>query len=470
MKKILIIDDDVAVTNYFKVFLMQTGLFDAKVLNDSREAASLLQNSEFDVILLDMDMPNVSGMDILRDVRKRKLHTPVVILTGVSDVDLAVRAMKLGAFDYLIKPVDDEKLLEVLSGAMEHGEIRQSISLLPEQLSCGDLTFKDAFRHFPTMNAEMIRLFHQAEKIASTDLSIFIWGESGTGKEAIARAIHSASPRRDGPFVAVEAESHDPEKFSAFLFGQARDWSGSREEAPGLLEQAHEGTLFLNNIDAMPIPMQVRLRRVIQTGEFYRENSTAIRKANVRMIVSSTHDLTRPEYKDRFSRDLLYHLMVNSIKIPPLRDRAEDIPVLADYFMKEEAEKTGKKVGGFSTELMDLLTGYSYPDNVQELRTIVASAVAGADAETIGPEALPMYIRDLFRQETPVGKGRADIEKLESVIERHVAQTFEYFGKQKEKTAEALGIPVEEVERLAGGSGDEPEGERDDEEDRSDHR
>jgi len=455
MKKILIIDDDVAVTNYFKVFLMQTGCFDATVINDSREASPMLKNTVFDVLLLDMDMPNVSGMDILREMRKRKLDTPVVILTGVSDVDLAVRAMKLKAFDYLIKPVDDEKLLEVLSAAMEHGEIRQSISRLPQQLSCGDLTFKDAFRHFPTRNPEMIRLLHQAEKIASTDLSIFIWGESGTGKEAIARAIHSASPRREGPFVAADAGSRDPEKFSSFLFGQAKDWSGSREEAAGLLEQSDHGTLFLNNVDALPVPTQVRLNRVIQTGEFYRENSTQIRKADVRIIVSSSHDLTRPDYKERFSRDLLYHLMINSIQIPPLRDRVEDIPILAEYFMKEEANRIGRKIGGFSPELIDLLSGYSYPDNVQELRTIVVSAVAGADSETIGTEALPMYIRDLFRIEAAGGEGVAGIEKLDAVIERHVAQTFEYFGKQKEKTAEALGIPVEEVERLAGGSGDE---------------
>ena len=326
-------------------------------------------------------------------------------MTGVSDVDLAVRAMKLEAFDYLIKPVDDEKLLEVLSAAMEHGEIRQSISRLPEQLSCGDLTYKDAFRHFPTRNPEMIRLLHQAEKIASTDLSIFIWGESGTGKEAIARAIHSASPRREGPFVAADAGSRDPEKFSSFLFGQAKDWSGSREEAAGLLEQSDHGTLFLNNVDALPVPTQVRLNRVIQTGEFYRENSTQIRKADVRIIVSSSHDLTRPDYKERFSRDLLYHLMINSIQIPPLRDRVEDIPILAEYFMKEEANRIGRKVGGFSPELIDLLSGYSYPDNVQELRTIVVSAVAGADSETIGTEALPMYIRDLFRIEA-AGGGR----------------------------------------------------------------
>ncbi|HSG28832.1 MAG TPA: sigma-54 dependent transcriptional regulator [Candidatus Krumholzibacterium sp.] len=447
-RKVLLIDDDVAVTNYFKVFLMQTGVFDATVLNDSREAQSLLEKVKYDVIVLDMDMPNVSGMDILKDVRARGIETPVIILTGVSDVDLAVKAMKRGAFDYLTKPVDDEKFLEVLESSIEHGMLTQSISDIPKEVNRGDIDFKEAFRQFPNKNAEMIKLFHQAEKVASTDLSIFIWGESGTGKEVLARAIHRSSPRSDKPFMAVEADSQDPETFSSFLFGQARDWSGSREESSGILEQANHGTLFLDNIEHLSLPQQVRLKRVIQTGEFYRENSTKIRKVDVRMIVSSKYDLTSPEYNDIFSRDLLYHLMINSIRIPPLRDRIDDIPVLIDIFLKEEAEKTGKNVKHFSKELLDLLTGYSFPDNVQELRTIVASAAANSESDEITLAAMPMYIRDLLDPSSAPEGGPFTVEKLRSVIERHVIKTYEYFGNQKEKTAEALGISVEEVERL----------------------
>ncbi|MCK4236087.1 MAG: sigma-54-dependent Fis family transcriptional regulator, partial [Candidatus Krumholzibacteria bacterium] len=331
MKRILIIDDDTAVTNYFMVFLMQTGLFDSTIVNDSRKVADLMEKEKFDIILLDMDMPNVSGMDILRNMRGKGMDTPVVVLTGVSDVDLAVKAMKFGAFDYLIKPVDDDKLLEVLDNAMEHSVLHKTIDQLPKRLTRGDLAHEVAFERFPTQHPVMIRLFHQAEKVASSDLSIFIWGERGTGKEAIARAIHQASPRRDKPFVAVEADSQDPSRFPSFFFGQARDWDGSRKETLGLLEEANHGTLFLNNIDALTLPMQVRLKRVIQTGEYYRESSARIRYVDVRMIVSSTHDLTSPEYKDKFSRDLLYHLMVNSIQIPPLRERVDDIPLLSDH-------------------------------------------------------------------------------------------------------------------------------------------
>ena len=446
MRKVLIVDDDVAVTNYFMVFLVQTGLFEPFVANDSREVEGLLQRENFDIIMLDMDMPNVSGMDILRAMRAKGDPTPVVILTGVSDVDLAVRAMKLGAFDYLTKPVDDQNLLDVLENAIEHRTLHQSIDQLPKQLTRKDLAFEAAFTQLPTQNDGMIRLFHQAEKLAASDVSIFIWGESGTGKETLARAIHQASPRKDGPFIVVEADSQDPDKFPAFFFGQAKDWRGSREETPGLLEQADHGTLFFNMIDALSLPMQVKLKRLIQTGEYYRESSTSIRTADVRMIVSSKHDLTRPDYANRFSRDLLYHLMINSIRIPPLRERPGDIPLLAELFLKEEAERLGKQIKGFSEDCMELLTKYGYPDNVQELTTIVAGAVANADTDTITVESLPLFIRE--RIERGAGAETFIPKKLDEVIREHVRLTLAYFGQQKEAAAEVLGITPAEIDRI----------------------
>jgi DNA-binding NtrC family response regulator len=292
----------------------------------------------------------------------------------------------------------------------------------------------------------MIRLFHQAEKLAASDVSIFVWGESGSGKETLARAIHEASPLKDGPFVVVEADSQDPEKFPAFFFGQAKDWRGSREETPGILEQADHGTLFLNNIGDLSLPMQVKLKRLIQTGEYYRESSTSIRKADIRMIVSAKRDLTHPDYANRFSRDLLYHLMINSIRIPPLRERPGDIPLLAELFLKEESEKAGKKITGFSKDCMELLVSYQFPDNVQELITIVAGAVANADTDTITVESLPLFIRERIEQ----GAG-ADIfkpKRLDEVVREHVRLTLAYFGQQKEAAAEVLGITPGEIDRI----------------------
>jgi DNA-binding NtrC family response regulator len=392
MKHILIVDDDVAVTNYFKVFIAQTGLFETTVVNDPRKVMPLFEEEEFDLILLDLDMPNISGMDILHGMNTQAVNIPVVVLTGVNDVDLAVKSMKLGAFDYLVKPVDDDKLLAVIDEALKHSVLHKSINELPKTLTHTQLVNKEAFEHLPTQDSEMIRLFHQAEKLAGSDLSIFIWGESGTGKESLAKAIHNASSRRDKPFIAVEANSFEPDQFPASFFGQVRGWSKTREERSGFLDKANEGTLFLNHIEHLNRPMQTRLLRIIQANEYYRENSATIRKVDVRMIVSSTKDLTSSKYEKTFSRDLLYHLMINSLRIPPLRERIDDIPLLAEYFLREEVKKTGKNIRGFCEDCLARLKHYHYPNNVQELLTIVASTVAREESDIITLETLPYHI------------------------------------------------------------------------------
>ncbi|MFO7915282.1 MAG: sigma-54 dependent transcriptional regulator [Candidatus Krumholzibacteriales bacterium] len=448
MKHILIVDDDVAVTNYFKVFIAQTGRFESTVVNDSRRVMDLLRNNNFDVILLDMDMPNVSGMDILNAMKKNNIDIPVIVLTGVNDIDLAVKSMKLGVFDYLIKPVDEDKLLEIIDDALEHRSLHRSIDELPSELSRRELVNVDAFEYLPSKDPEMIRMFHQAEKLASSDLSLFIWGESGTGKEALARAIHNASPRSTEPFIAVEANNFEADQLPAFVFGQVRSWGGTREEKPGFVEEADEGTLFLNNIEHFNYPMQTRLKRLIQTREYYRESSARIREADVRIIVSSTRDLTAPEYEDCFSRDLLYHLMINSIRIPPLRERVVDIPLLAEHFLKKETEKAGKKIRGFSEEALELLEDYDYPNNVQELRTIVASAVTKAEGELVTPESLPRTVGGISRiRERKKGKS-FKLRKLDEVIEDQVRKTVDYFEGDRDRAAEELGISRKRINRI----------------------
>jgi len=446
LKKILIVDDDVAVTNYFMVFLMQTEMFETTVINDSRQVEERLEEEHFDVIMLDLDMPNVTGMDILGMMSTKDIDIPVVILTGVNDVDLAVKTMKRGAFDYLTKPVDDEHLLEVLNSAMEYGTLHSTINRLPQALSRDDLDNTAAFEHLPTQDTAVIRLFHQAEQMAEGDLSVFIWGERGTGKESLAKAIHNSSPRVNKSFIAVDSASHSPEEFSSELFGRVRDWSGKSKEMAGFLEAASGGTLFIDNIENLSLPVQVRLKRVIQTNEYYRDNSTEIMGCDVRFIVASTHDLTSSRYRDSFSRDLLYHLMVNSIRIPPLRDRADDIPLLAEYLLKEEAERTGRKITGFSNELLELLKQYNYPDNVQELKNIIACAVVNTDGEILTKDSLSPYIRERIIP----GEMSGDFTpmKLHDKIIDYVTETLEYCGGARKAAARLLDIDVDKLNNL----------------------
>jgi DNA-binding NtrC family response regulator len=318
--------------------------------------------------------------------------------------------------------------------------------MMPKTLSRDDLDNEIAFEHLPTQDSEIIHMFHQAEQMAEGDLSIFIWGERGTGKESLARAIHNVSSRADGPFVAVDSASHAPEEFSSELFGRVRDWSGKSKEIPGFLEAASGGTLFIDNIENMSLPVQVRLKRVIQTNEYYRDTSTEILRCDVRFIVASTHDLTSSRYRESFSRDLLYHLMINSIRISPLRDRADDIPLLAEHFLREEVEKTGKDITGFSDELLELLKQYNYPDNVQELKNIIACAIVNTDGEILKRDSLSPYIRERIIP----GELSGDFVpmKLRDRITDYVKETVEYCGGDRKNAAKLLDIEIDRLDEL----------------------
>ena len=447
-KRILLVDDDVAVTNYFNVFLAQTGQFETTVENDSRNVMDLLMHNQFDLLLLDLDMPNVGGISILNKMKEMNIDIPVIVLTGVYDVDLAVKSMKLGVLDYLVKPVEDDKLLETIDVALKHSTVDKSIKRLPEKLSRQDLVNQAAFESIITQDPEMTRILHQAEKLASCELCVFIWGESGSGKETLARSIHNASARRGNKFVVVEVNSFDPEEFPSFLFGQAQSWGNKGEERQGFIDEANGGTLFLNHIEFLSFPMQIRLRRFIKTGEYYLEGLTTIKKADVRMIVASTKDLASVKYEERFDRDLLYHLMINSIRIPPLRERKNDIMLLASHFLNLEAKKSGKDIRGFSDECVSLLKNYTYPNNIQELQIIIESAVAKEENDIITLESLP----DTLKEKTGLGSGRQkedfEIRKLDELINDHVKKTLEYFGGDKQRSAEELGISIDEINKI----------------------
>ncbi|MCD4657134.1 MAG: sigma-54 dependent transcriptional regulator [Planctomycetes bacterium] len=444
MRKLLICDDDVAVTNYLMVFLMQTEKYESTIVNDSRDVPEILERETFDAIVLDMDMPHLSGMDILKLVKEKKIDTPVIILTGVSDVDLAVKALKLGAFDYLTKPVDDEFLLSTLDKSIQHRTLRTRIIQLPKQLTKEDLENKEVFDHVPTQDPKMIRLFHQIEKMAAGGLSVFIIGERGTGKNSLAQAIHSASPRKDMPFVAVDVAAHDSELFSAALFGQAQDWKGE-EEKSGFLEEAANGTLFVNNIEEMSEAAQIRLNRVLQHNEYYSEGSTLIKKIDVRVIVASIHDLTVDEFNDFIIPDLLNHLILHSIVIPPLRKRPDDLLLIAEFALAQENQRTGKNIKGFAESYIEILKNYHFPGNLQELRDIIATSVINADNDMIGIETLSPYIRDkMTSDKSELTEFRP--RKLTDVVREHILKTLEFFSQDVLRASEELGITPDEID------------------------
>ena len=446
MKKLLIVDDDVAVTNHLMVFLMQTGTYEPTIINDSRTVPDVLARETFDAMLLDMDMPNLSGMDIIKHVSENEIGVPIVVLTGVSDVDLAVKSLKLGVFDYLTKPVDDDHLLEVIEKAIMHGTTTDFLKTLPKQLKREDLDNTEAFAHLRSQSTPMIRLFHQAERMAAGDLCVFIFGERGTGKTPLAMAIHAASPRREGPFVSIDVLAHAPEGLPAALFGMGAE-DPEKPGRPGFLEEADGGTLFINNIDCLPMEAQIRLSRLIQHKEFYRESSPRIHKIDVRVIAASLQDLTQEEYQKSFSQDLLYRLMVNSLHLPPLRERKRDIDILANDILQREATRLGKTVTGFTKEFMDLLLDYDFPGNLQELNDIVATSVNNTTDSVVGLDSLANYMRDILTS------GRGSVmtfrpRKLADVVRDHVDKTIRYVDNDRAKAAETLGIDLAELEGI----------------------
>ena len=449
MKTILIIDDDAAVTNYLLVFLTQTERFDSVIVNDSRKVPELLAREHFDVVLLDMDMPEVSGADILKLMRERGIQTPVVVLTGVGSVDLAVRAMKLGAFDYLTKPVDDEHLLEVLDLALQQGALHRTLNELPAAPKREDLTHGAAWEGLISQDARVIRLLHEAEKMASGDMTVLIIGENGCGREKLARAIHEASPRRSAPFAALDAAAvNSRDELPAMLFGRARVWRGTTKERPGLLEGAAGGTLFIDSLEQLGIPLQIRLKRVIHTGEFYREHSTRVLTADVRFIVASTRDLTLPECELGFSKDLLYHLRVNTLRIPPLRERIDDIPALSEYLVRREAARAGKNIRAISSEALDVLRRYHFPQNDAELALIIASAIIREPSSVITAAALPACVREPCAGAADRVIEHFEPRRLIDMERDYVARMIRHCGGDREKAAVELGISLTQIDSM----------------------
>ncbi|MGZ6208234.1 MAG: sigma-54-dependent transcriptional regulator, partial [Syntrophales bacterium] len=374
MNKVLVIDDDQAVLNYLNIFLLQTGAFDVTTLANSTRAYDLLKANPYDLLLLDMDMPDVTGLDILKSIQDNNLDVETIVLTGVEDIELAVSAMKLGAVEYLVKPVDNERLLTLINTVLEN---RRNQKIIDQEVTVSaDLKFKDAFKDIVTQDEKLNKIFSVVEKMAQTDSSILIWGESGTGKELIARAVHKISKRSKCSFVAVNAGTFANELFASEFFGHSQGaFTGASSNKRGFLEEADRGTLFLDEIGELALAIQVKLLRVLQEGEFFRLGSTKNMKVDVRIIAATNKNLHEEIKKGNFRKDLFYRLNMNSVYLPPLRERKDDIPLLCMHFLRKFSLANDKKIEKITEPAMRLLAHYDYPGNVRELMNIINSAV-----------------------------------------------------------------------------------------------
>jgi len=440
MNRILVLDDDTAVLNCFVTLLAQTGRFEVEVLSDSTKALPTLAESRFDLLLLDMDMPVVSGMEVLRHVKKHLPGLEVVVITGVGDVEMAVEAMKTGAYDYLCKPVDSERLVACIDRALERARMSEELHQLRERVGAQDDRFREAFKGFVTQDPNLLRTLGNAEQIAHSDNNVLIWGESGTGKELVARALHALSRRAEKPFLAVNAAAFASALFDSHFFGHERGaFTGADSAKPGLFEEADGGTLFLDEIGDIELPVQSKLLRALQSGEYFRLGSTRKRGADVRIIAATNKDLDVEIEEGRFRRDLYYRLAISSIFIPPLRERRGDVELLAYHLLERFAKANGKVIHGIADPVLEILEGHDLPGNVRELENIIASAVVLESSDTLSLDALPPYLKK--GAAGPVGAAPREVGKTLAEVEAdYIRAVLDHTGGNKSAAARMLGI------------------------------
>jgi len=377
---VLLIDDEKYFLQSATMTLKSSGISNVRTCSDSREAMTCLESATYSAVLLDVMMPHVSGETILAEIRSRYPQLPVIILTAINEVETAVEFLKTGAFDYLVKPIDDTRLVNTLRRAIEYSQMSSENSLLKEYLLSGELKNPDAFQSIITGSDQIKSVFKYIEAIGKTPFPVLITGETGVGKELIARAIHDVSGR-DGEFVAVNVAGLDDTLFSDTLFGHRKGaFTGAENDRRGLIDKAYGGTLFLDEIGDLKMESQVKLLRLLQEGTFYALGSDTARVSDARIIVATHQDLAKRQKEDSFRADLYYRLSTHHIKIPPLRDRIEDIRPLTDHFLQIASQKLDRKQPTVPPELYTLLQTYPFPGNVRELEAMVFDAVSRHDS------------------------------------------------------------------------------------------
>jgi two-component system, NtrC family, nitrogen regulation response regulator GlnG len=380
---ILIVDDEESVIVSLVTVLKSHGMNNVISCGDSREAAGIVQSGPLELVLLDLTMPHVSGNELLSDIHDGYPDLPVIIVTGTNEVRAAVECMKAGAFDYMVKAIEENRLVSGVKRAIEINKLRRECGDLRDKLVTSKLNFPEAFSHILTQSKKMHAVFLLVESVARTHEPVLVVGETGVGKYLIAKAIHEASGR-EGPLVDVNAAGLDDTMFADSLFGHKKGaFTGAIEPRAGFLQQARGGTLFLDEIGDLSLSSQVKLLRLLDTREYYPIGSDLAMRTDARMIVATNRDLRNLIDSERFRKDLYYRLSTHEIRIPPLRERKEDLPLLTNFFLQKASKKLGKTAPSIPRELYPLLESYHFPGNVRELRSMMYDAAAKGSSRTL---------------------------------------------------------------------------------------
>jgi DNA-binding NtrC family response regulator len=378
---VMLVDDEKQALDSFEMVLRSARMSHFVRCQDSREVMPYLSRQEVEVILLDLWMPHLSGEDLLQAIRNEFPEVPVIVITGANEVETAVKCMKLGAFDYMVKPVEKSRLVGGVIRAIELRELQRENKLLKAHVLSDKLEYPEAFSEIITCSRGMRSIFQYIEAISASPRPLLITGETGVGKELVARAVHTISGRKGG-FIPVNVAGLDDNVFADTLFGHKKGaFTGADHARNGLLEQASEGTIFLDEIGDLSATSQVKLLRLLQDGEFFPLGSDVAKVSGA------------------FRKDLYYRLYDHHIHIPPLRDRKEDLPLLLEHFLNKASESLGKKKPTPPPELITLLSNHNFPGNVRELESMIFDAVSNHRS---GKLSMDLFKRHIFREEQPI--------------------------------------------------------------------
>jgi DNA-binding NtrC family response regulator len=432
--KILVVDDDPEMCQTISDVLCEEG-FSVDTLNESMQASKLLRNKEFDVIVTDLRMKGLKGLDLLGETRKVNPPPPVIIITAFGTIESAIQAMKMGAYDYITKPFKMEELVLTIQKALEHRLLKKEIIRLKREVES-----RYHFHHLIGKSPSMQRIYDLIERISESSSNVLITGESGTGKELVARAIHYNGSRKEGPFIALNCAAIPETLLESELFGYKKGaFTDAKSDKKGLIFEAKEGTLFLDEITEMLPTLQAKLLRVIEEREVRPLGDTNSYPFDVRIISTTNQDIQALIQGGRFREDLYYRLKVIDMELPPLRERREDIPLLIQHFVAKFSRDVKKNVSGVSGDALKILLNYSWPGNIRELENVIQRAITLGQHEMVLPEDLPpLMTREMDGDgfEKALQK-RYTVDQLEK---EYIKRVLIEAGGNKSKAAEILGL------------------------------
>ncbi len=426
---ILAVDDERGVRQSFKMVLKDE--YDVLLAGTGEQAIDTLSRTPVDVVLLDIRLPDIDGLDLLQELKETEPDTEVIAVTAVKDIETAVRAIKLGAYDYIQKPFGVDNVINIINRALEKHSLVKEATYLKKELER-----YHPFEKIIGKNEKMGKVFSLISIISGTDGAVLIQGESGTGKELVAREIHNLSPRRNQPFIIINSAAIPPTLMESELFGHNRGaFTGATRTELGKLEIADKGTVFLDDVDTLNIGMQAKLLRAIQEKEFERLGSTRVIKVDVRYLASSNRDLLELVSQGKFREDLFYRLNVFPLNLPPLRERRDDIPLLLDHFLDLHAKRMGKFPKRFSKRAVKTLMEHPWPGNVRELQNLVERL------STITMEPI-IHFKDIsmFNVAIKQTEGWGLRKAVTGFERRHISRVLEIVDGNRKKAAKMLEI------------------------------